>query len=200
MGMPCKPAVQIDIVDQLSRKGRLCLKSQHSVSSRHSAFCVSSRERALLRRAQSSFASCAARGWVTTIPIWWNLLRDRLYARAMLARCFLTAWRRSKYKRVSRSSQHLTNFEMTDGQWESLLIPINMAFLFRSSIEGRMIALYPSPAGAVESLLPLEAWSEIVDQNPVLYRLQARHRGTAREPCRPRAWREQSGVFHRADR
>ena len=81
---------------------------------------------------------------------------------------------KSKYKRISRSAQYLTNFEISDGQWESLLIPINVAFLFRSSLEKRMIALYPSPAGAVESLLPLETWSEIVDQNqnPVLYRLQ----------------------------
>jgi hypothetical protein len=79
---------------------------------------------------------------------------------------------RSKYKRVSRSAQYLSDFEMSDGQWESLLIPINMAFLFRSSLEGRVIALYPSPAGAVESLLPLEAWSEIVEQNSVLHKLR----------------------------
>jgi hypothetical protein len=79
---------------------------------------------------------------------------------------------RSKYKRVSRSASHLVNFEMTDGQWESLLIPINMAFLFRSSVESRTIALYPSPAGAVESLLPLDAWTEIAQNNPVLHRLK----------------------------
>jgi hypothetical protein len=79
---------------------------------------------------------------------------------------------KTRYKRVSRSARYLTNFEMTDGQWESLLIPINMAFLFRSSIEARMIALYPSPAGAVESLLPLEAWAEIVERNPALQFLQ----------------------------
>jgi hypothetical protein len=79
---------------------------------------------------------------------------------------------KSRYKRVSRSAQYLTNFEMADGQWESLLIPINMAFFFHSSAEGRMIALYPSPAGAVESLLPLEAWREIADNNSALRRLQ----------------------------
>ena len=56
------------------------------------------------------------------------------------------------------------NFEMTDGQWESLMIPINMAFLFRSSLENRIVALYPSPAGAVESLLPLDAWAEIAER------------------------------------
>jgi hypothetical protein len=78
---------------------------------------------------------------------------------------------RSKYKRVSRHAQYLSDFEMTDGQWESLLIPINMAFFFRSSIEGRVIVLYPSPAGAVESLLPLEAWNEIAESNRALSRL-----------------------------
>ena len=35
-----------------------------------------------------------------------------------------------------------------------------------------MVALYPSPAGAVESLLPLDAWNEIVQENPVLSQLQ----------------------------
>src|ERR1700677_1138950 len=78
---------------------------------------------------------------------------------------------RSKYKRVSRHAQYLSDFEMTDGQWESLLIPINMAFFFGSSNEGRVIALYPSPAGAVESLLPLEAWNEIAASNRALSRL-----------------------------
>jgi hypothetical protein len=79
---------------------------------------------------------------------------------------------KSKYKRVSRSPQFLANFEMTDSQWESLLIPINMAFLFHSSLENRMIALYPSPAGAVESLLPLDAWTDIATNNPVLHQLR----------------------------
>jgi hypothetical protein len=79
---------------------------------------------------------------------------------------------RSKYKRVARSAQYLSNFVMSDGQWESLLIPINMAYFFRSSTENRMIALYPSPAGAVESLLPLEAWNEIADDNPVLHAMR----------------------------
>jgi hypothetical protein len=79
---------------------------------------------------------------------------------------------KSKYKRVSRSSEYLPNFEMSDGQWESLMIPINMAFLFQSSLENRIVALYPSPAGAVESLLPLDAWTEIAEQNPALHRLK----------------------------
>jgi hypothetical protein len=37
---------------------------------------------------------------------------------------------------------------------------------------GKMVALYPSPAGATESLLPLETWSTLVSANPVLGTLE----------------------------
>jgi hypothetical protein len=78
-----------------------------------------------------------------------------------------------RYKRVSRHAQLLSDFQMTDGQWDSLLIPINMAFFFHSSVGDRIIALYPSPAGAVESLLPLDAWNEIVERNAILSHLRS---------------------------
>ena len=74
----------------------------------------------------------------------------------------------ARFKRVPRLVRLLANFQMTDGQWDSLMIPINMAFFFHSSPEGRMIAMYPSPAGPTESLLSLEAWSDIARLNPVL--------------------------------
>jgi len=77
-----------------------------------------------------------------------------------------------KYRRVARRAQFLANFQMTDMQWETLLIPINMAFFFQSSVEGKVVALYPSPAGAVESQLSLDAWNEIVQENPILGQLQ----------------------------
>jgi len=78
----------------------------------------------------------------------------------------------SKFKRVSRRVLSLPDFAMTDEQWDSLIIPINLAFFFRSSIEARTIAYYPSPAGPVESLLTLDAWQAIVDGNPALQILQ----------------------------
>ena len=77
-----------------------------------------------------------------------------------------------KFKRVARRAQLLANFRMTDAQWENLMIPINMAFFFRSSLEDRIVTLYPSPAGAVESLLPLDAWNEIMEENPILAQLR----------------------------
>jgi hypothetical protein len=72
------------------------------------------------------------------------------------------------YRRVPRRIRQLAGFQMTDGQWDSLLIPIGMAFFFRSTQAGRMVAVYPSPAGPTESLLSLEAWDEIAEANPAL--------------------------------
>ena len=78
----------------------------------------------------------------------------------------------TKYKRVPVHVRLLANFQMTDAEWDGLLIPINLAFFFQSSLDSRVSALYPSPAGATESLLPLEAWSTILQANPVLGQLE----------------------------
>lgn len=95
-----------------------------------------------------------------------------LAARKMVCACdacaLLFDGRAGKYKRVSRRVQAMNNFHLSDAQWESLMIPINMAFFFNSSVDERVVVLYPSPAGAVESLLSLEAWQEIVQDNPAL--------------------------------
>jgi hypothetical protein len=77
-----------------------------------------------------------------------------------------------KYKRVPRRVLALADFRLTDGQWESLMVPISMAFFYRSTPDRRVVAFYPSPAGATESMLPLETWNEIEDSNPVLKEME----------------------------
>jgi hypothetical protein len=79
---------------------------------------------------------------------------------------------RTKYKRVPRNVRLLSDFHMTDAEWDSLLIPIGMAFFFKSSVQNATLAIYPSPAGATESLLSLDAWQEIVSNNPPLTRME----------------------------
>jgi hypothetical protein len=64
--------------------------------------------------------------------------------------------------------RYLPDFAMSDAQWESLGIPVNMAFFAYSTPAGRMSAYYPSPMGATESLLPLETWEDLEQKNPVL--------------------------------
>lgn len=77
-----------------------------------------------------------------------------------------------KYKRVPRRVRSLVGFNLSEAEWNGLMVPINMVFFFKSSLESRLVALYPSPAGATESLLPLESWNEIVARNPVLNEME----------------------------
>jgi Family of unknown function (DUF5947) len=78
----------------------------------------------------------------------------------------------TKYRQVPRRILLLDDFQLSDAQWDSLLIPINMAFFFHSTPLGRPLAIYPSPAGPMESLLELSSWSELVEANPVLRSLE----------------------------
>ena len=79
----------------------------------------------------------------------------------------------TKFKRVPRRIRFLPDFRMTDSQWDGLMMPINMAFFFKSTPQNRVIALYPSPAGATESLLSFDTWDEIELENPVLLEMEA---------------------------
>lgn len=81
--------------------------------------------------------------------------------------------RETKYKRVPRRARFLPDFQMTDAQWDGLLIPIGLAFFVENSVENRVLALYPSPAGSTESMLSLESWWDIVQENPVLTEMES---------------------------
>lgn len=74
----------------------------------------------------------------------------------------------TKLRRVPRNARFLPDFRMSDEQWNSLMIPIELVFFFDSSLNNRIVALYPSPAGATESLLSLEFWNDIARDNPVI--------------------------------
>jgi hypothetical protein len=73
-----------------------------------------------------------------------------------------------RYRNVPRRLLYLDGFRMTDAAWDELGVPVHLAFFFRSSAEAKVVALYPSPAGTTESLLPLAAWDDLAADNPVL--------------------------------
>jgi hypothetical protein len=76
------------------------------------------------------------------------------------------------YRPVPRRVRALPNFQISDAQWDDLMIPISLAFFSYSTPAGKVIALYPGPAGAAESLLRLDAWEEISTANSELRDLQ----------------------------
>jgi len=73
-----------------------------------------------------------------------------------------------RYRLVPERILRLDGFELGDPAWEELRLPVDMAFFFRSSAAGRVVALYPGPMGPVESQLELRAWAELEAANPVL--------------------------------
>jgi hypothetical protein len=77
-----------------------------------------------------------------------------------------------RFQVIPRDARALPDFQISDLAWESLALPINLAFFFYHSPNEKMVALYPSPAGATESLLPLTAWERIVEENPILRELR----------------------------
>jgi len=77
-----------------------------------------------------------------------------------------------RYRTVPSRFLSVVGFDLSPGQWDALQIPVAMAFFFRNSRSGAVSGFYPSPAGATESLLPLEAWTQVEAANPVLATLQ----------------------------
>ena len=73
-----------------------------------------------------------------------------------------------KYRPIPDRYVDVADFLVEDQVWESLAIPIGLAFFFYNSLEKKMVAFYPSPAGATQSLLPLDTWDEIAGANPLL--------------------------------
>jgi hypothetical protein len=72
------------------------------------------------------------------------------------------------YRLIPRRRIRLDRFELADPMWESLQIPVEIAFFFHSSAAGRVMAFYPSPMGPTESRLELAAWDELERDNPIL--------------------------------
>jgi hypothetical protein len=66
---------------------------------------------------------------------------------------------------IPRHARSLPGFQMTDAQWDDLMIPIALAFFSYCSHAGRVVAFYPGPAGAAESTMGLDTWREIAEAN-----------------------------------
>ena len=74
-----------------------------------------------------------------------------------------------RYHSVPERYVHVPAPELTPAQWDTLQIPVRIAFLFRNSdgTADEWVAFYPSPAGATQSLLALDSWADVVAANSV---------------------------------
>jgi hypothetical protein len=78
----------------------------------------------------------------------------------------------ARFRAVPQRYLEVPELASATGAWESLNVPIGLAFFFTNSATGRTAAFYPSPAGATESELPLDAWQYVVSEVPALSTLE----------------------------
>lgn len=76
------------------------------------------------------------------------------------------------YRLVPDRVRLLEDFRLSELDWLALRIPVDLAFFFHNSVAERVIALYPGPMGATESLLELDHWERMSGQNPVIADLE----------------------------
>jgi len=76
-----------------------------------------------------------------------------------------------KYRTVPDRVRHDPRAPLTAAEWAELQIPVAIAFFFVNSALGRVVASYPSPAGATECELDLGAWDRLAQAHPLLQAL-----------------------------
>lgn len=77
-----------------------------------------------------------------------------------------------RYRAVPERYLRLEPFVLAAEQWAALQVPVGTAFFLRRSDPAGTVAFYPSPGGATESELGLDAWNEVVTANPALQGLE----------------------------
>jgi hypothetical protein len=75
---------------------------------------------------------------------------------------------RGRYRAIP--DRYLTDpaHPMSASEWDSLEIPVGLAFFLRDSRDGGVTGFYPSPAGATECRLDLGAWDQLGSDHPLL--------------------------------
>ena len=77
-----------------------------------------------------------------------------------------------EYRPTGKRTLWLDGLQCSNEVWATFQIPIGLAFFMRSTVTDSVVAFYPSPAGATESELALEAWEPLVRANPILEQLE----------------------------
>ena len=77
-----------------------------------------------------------------------------------------------RYRTVPDRVRHDPAAPLTAAEWAELAIPVTIAFFFRNSALGHVVASYPSPAGVTECELDLAAWDRLAVAHPLLAALE----------------------------
>jgi hypothetical protein len=92
--------------------------------------------------------------------------------RRLLCACSACSAVGGKYRLVPSRYLHLSSMTITAAEWDPLDIPVGLVFFVVNSQLGRTVACYPGPAGAAESVLPLDAWPALVARHVWIQQLE----------------------------
>ena len=91
--------------------------------------------------------------------------------RRLLCACSICSAVGGRYRRVPTRYVHESVMSLTSDEWDLLGVPVGLVFFVVNSHLNRTLACYPGPAGATESLLPLETWPALVERHEWLQQL-----------------------------
>lgn len=86
--------------------------------------------------------------------------------RQLLCACATCSTVGGRYPLVPSRYVHTPDMTMTPEEWDTLGVPVGVAFFVRSSALDRVVACYPGPAGVAESLLSLDTWPDMAASRP----------------------------------
>lgn len=87
-------------------------------------------------------------------------------SRRILCACSNCRLTGGRFRLVPTRYVQAAGMAIAPAHWESLAVPVGLAFFLSDSHLGRVVACYPSPAGPAESLLPLDAWPALLREYP----------------------------------
>lgn len=94
-----------------------------------------------------------------------------IVTRRLLCACPVCSVVGGKYRLLPSRYVHEPWMIITPADWDPLGIPVGVVFFVVNSHLGRTVALYPGPAGATESVLPLDTWPALAARYSWLERL-----------------------------
>jgi Family of unknown function (DUF5947) len=75
---------------------------------------------------------------------------------------------RARYSAIPDRYRSDPDRPLSVADWDALEIPVGLAFFLRSSGDDAVTAFYPSPAGATECRLDLQAWDRVAAAHPMM--------------------------------
>ena len=73
-----------------------------------------------------------------------------------------------RFRPVPPRLERLAGLRLGEERWAGLGVPVGLAFFYRSTAAGGVLAVYPSPAGPLESPVEADDWDALVADHPAL--------------------------------